>query len=162
MYKQYCVELHYRHKNMKYLHTILFKKQSKIYLLKLHDRTTHTLSKLNQKNFLTLNPLSAKFVGNSRQIVRVYWTILWVAAYRVKMESMFISKERCTSNLADMDASQMHLWEVPYRVLETSQRGLICKSLRRLPRDWLKTSPQRRLWDLLGFLRDVFELHLRL
>ena len=60
-----------------------------------------------------------------------------------------------------MDASQMHLWDVSYSVSETPQRGLICKSLRRLPGDWLKMSPQRRLWDLSGFLRDVFELHLR-
>ena len=29
-----------------------------------------------------------------------------------------------------MDASQMHLLDVSYRVLETPQRGLICKSLR--------------------------------
>ena len=42
---------------------------------------------------------------------------------------------------ADMDASQMHLWDVSCSVSETSQRGLICKSLRRLPGDWLKTSP---------------------
>ena len=58
----------------------------------------------------------------------------------------------------------MHLryMDVSYSVLETSQRGLIFKSLRRLPADWLKTFPQRRLWDLLGFFKDVFELHLRL
>ena len=60
-----------------------------------------------------------------------------------------------------MDASQMHLWNILYIVSETSQKGLICKSLRRLPGDWLKTSPQKHLWDLSGFLRDVFELHLR-
>ena len=63
---------------------------------------------------------------------------------------------------AGMDASQMHLWDVSFSVSETSQREPICKSLRRFPGDWLKKSPQRRLWDLSGFLRDIFELHLRL
>ena len=62
---------------------------------------------------------------------------------------------------AGMDASQMHLWDVSYIVSGTSQRELICKSLRRLPGNWLKTSPQRHLWVLSAFLRDVFELHLR-
>ena len=47
---------------------------------------------------------------------------------------------------------QMHLGDVSYSASETSQRGLICKSLRFLPEDSLKTSPrslrfsQRRLW----------------
>ena len=50
----------------------------------------------------------------------------------------------------------LNFWDVSYNVSETSQRGLICKSLRRLRGDWLKTSPQRRLCDLSGFLRDVF------
>ena len=36
---------------------------------------------------------------------------------------------------AGMDASQMHLSDVPYSVSETSERGLICKSLRPLPGD---------------------------
>ena len=62
---------------------------------------------------------------------------------------------------AGMDASQMHLWDISYSVSETFQSELMCKSLRRFPGNWLKTSPQRRLWDLSGFLRDVFELHLR-
>ena len=66
------------------------------------------------------------------------------------------------TNPAGMDASQMHLWDVSYGVSETSQRGLVCKSLRRLPGDWLKRSPQKHLRDLSGFLKDVFELHLRL
>ena len=57
-----------------------------------------------------------------------------------------------------MDASQIHLWDASYSVSETSQRGLIWKSLRRLRGDWLKTSPQRRLW----FSRKRLELHLRL
>ena len=63
---------------------------------------------------------------------------------------------------AGMDASQMHLWDVLHSVSETSQRGLICKSLRRLPGDWLiknvssETSlrslkfSQRRLWVASG------------
>ena len=71
--------------------------------------------------------------------------------------SLFINK----TVLAGMDASQMHLWDVSCSVSETSQRGLICKSRRRLRWDVLKTSPRRRLWDLLGLLRDVSELHLR-
>ena len=36
---------------------------------------------------------------------------------------------------AGMDAPQMHLSDVSYSLLETSQRGLICKCLRRLPGD---------------------------
>ena len=63
---------------------------------------------------------------------------------------------------AGMDASPMHLWDVSCSISETSQRGLICKSLRRLRWDVLKTSPQRRLWYLSGLLRDVFELRLGL
>ena len=63
---------------------------------------------------------------------------------------------------AGMDASPMHLWDVSCSISETSQRGLICKSLRRLRWDVLKTSPQRRLWYLSGLLRDVFELCLGL
>ena len=55
------------------------------------------------------------------------------------------------SNPAGMDAPQMHLWDVSYSVSEISQRGMICKSLRRLPGDWLKMFPQRRLCDLSGF-----------
>ena len=58
--------------------------------------------------------------------------------------------------------SQMHLWDVSYRVSKKSQRRLICKSPRRLPGDWLKTSSWRILRYLSGFLRDVFELNLRL
>ena len=54
---------------------------------------------------------------------------------------------------AGMDASQMHLWDVSCSVSETSQRGLICKSERRLRWDLLKMSPQRLLWDLSGLLR---------
>ena len=61
-----------------------------------------------------------------------------------------------------LDASQMDFLNVLYSVSETSQRGLIWKSLRRLPGDWLKAPSQRRIWDFSGFLRDVFELHLRL
>ena len=63
---------------------------------------------------------------------------------------------------AGMDASPMHLWDVSCSISETSQRGLICKSLSRLRWDVLKTSLQRRLWDLSGLLRDVFELCLGL
>ena len=51
----------------------------------------------------------------------------------------------------------LNFWDVSYNVSEASQRGLIYKSLRRLRGDWLKTSPQRLLCDLSGFLRDVFE-----
>ena len=61
---------------------------------------------------------------------------------------------------AGMDASQMHLWVVSCSISQTSQRGLICKSLRRLRWDVLKISPRRRLWDLSGLLRDISELHL--
>ena len=75
--------------------------------------------------------------------------------------SSVYSDEIFAYNPAGMDASQMHLWNVSYSLSETSRRGLICKPLRRLPGDWLKTSPQRHLWDLSSFLRDVFELHLR-
>ena len=64
-------------------------------------------------------------------------------------------------NPAGMDASQMHLWDVSYSVLETeaSQRGPICKSVRRLPGDCLKT--MRRLpicKSLRRFLRGVSEI----
>ena len=68
----------------------------------------HTV-KTKSKNYLTLNPLSPKFIGKSRRIIRVYSTILWDGPYRIKMLSMSVSKERCTSDLAGMNASQMHL-----------------------------------------------------
>ena len=55
-----------------------------------------------------------------------------------------------------------HLWDISFSVSETSLKALICKSLRLLLENWLKTSPQRRLWDLSDFLRDIFELHRRL
>ena len=74
--------------------------------------------------------------------------------------AFFFCRSRCYP--AGMDPFQIHLWEVSYSVSDTSEKGLICKSLIRLPGDWLKTSPQRRLCDLSGFLRGVFELHLRL
>ena len=64
-------------------------------------------------------------------------------------------------NPAGMDASQMHPWDISYKVSETSQGGLICKSLTPFAED-VKMAPQRRLWDLLGILKDVFELHLTL
>ena len=63
---------------------------------------------------------------------------------------------------AGMDASEMHLWDVSCSVSETPQREMMCKSLRHLPGECLEMSPQRRLWDLSGFLRDVFELHMRM
>ena len=63
---------------------------------------------------------------------------------------------------ARIDASQMHLWDASCSVFETSQRGLIFKSLRRLRWDVLKTLSQRRHWNLSGLLRDIFALHLRL
>ena len=47
---------------------------------------------------------------------------------------------------AGMDASEMHLWDVSCSVSETSQREMMCKSLRHLPGECLEMSPQRRLW----------------
>ena len=76
--------------------------------------------------------------------------------------SKIFGKEIINTLLAGIDAFQMHLLDVYYSVSETSQRGLICKSLRLLPGDWLKTSSQRCIWNLSGFLSDVFEFHLRL
>ena len=51
---------------------------------------------------------------------------------------------------AGMDTSQIHLWHISFSVSDAFQRGLICKSLRRLSGAWLRMSPQRRLWDLSG------------
>ena len=65
-------------------------------------------------------------------------------------------------NINTSQPAWMHLWDVSYSASETSHRELICKSMRRFPGDWLKASPQRRLWDLSGFLRNISELHLRL
>ena len=98
-----------------------------------------------------------------------HWSFIWLCFFPARIikwksfanKIMHWTKHSFTAIPAGMDASQMHLWYFLYSVSETSQRGLICKSLRRLPGDWLKMSPQRRLWDLSGFLRDVFELHLR-
>ena len=80
------------------------------------------------------------------------------------LSEIFIHFSQCFFRYipADMDASKMHLWGVSYSISETSQRGLICKSLRRFPGDWLKTSPEKCLWDFSEFLRGVFKLHLRL
>ena len=55
-----------------------------------------------------------------------------------------------------------HLWDVSCSVSETSRRQLICKFQKPIQWDVVKTSPQRRLWDLSCLLRDIFELHLRL
>ena len=88
------------------------------------------------------------FVGEAN----FYGLLIWI-----RVERHFPLESTVTNE----NASQMYLWDVSYSVSETSQRGLICKSLRRLVGDWLKMSPQRRLWDLSGFLRDVFELHLQ-
>ena len=68
---------------------------------------------------------------------------LAVAVVSVKVELLlcyswaFIGyKEGCKWGFpAGMDALQMHLSDVSYSLLETSQRGLICKFLRRLPGD---------------------------
>ena len=79
---------------------------------------------------------------------------------RSKLSRSLVHKKNFSLILAGMDAAQNHIWDVSYSVSETSQIGLIYKSLRRVPGDCSKTSPQRRLWDLSGFLRDVFELHL--
>ena len=44
--------------------------------------------------------------------------------------------------------SQTHLWYISSSVSEISQRGVICKSLRRLSWDVLRTPPQKCRWDL--------------
>ena len=44
-----------------------------------------------------------------------------------------------------MDASEMHLWDVSPSVSETSQKGLICKSLRRLMES-IRCSLEISLW----------------
>ena len=49
--------------------------------------------------------------------------------------SKIFGKEIINTLLAGIDAFQMHLLDVYYSVSETSQRGLICKSLRLLPGD---------------------------
>ena len=90
----------------------------------------------------------------SCEFSHIYWSFGKNFIFRAVGIAFFKThRVRCP---AGMDATQMHLWVVSYSVSEISQRGLICKSLRRLPEDWLETSPQRRLWDLSDFLRDVF------
>ena len=67
-----------------------------------------------------------------------------------------------TINPASMDASQVHLWDVSPIVSEISLVELICKSLRCLSWDRLKTSPQRCLtssWRHLWVASEIVFLY---
>ena len=123
------------------------------------NRSTHNIYKLREtKNAFLICQRKLKVWSIKPQwTYDLNWTYIW-DLYEV--QASIYAQFRWYP--ADMDASQMHLWDISYNVSKTSQRKLICKSLRRLPGNWLKASPQRRLWDLSDFLRDVFELHLRL
>ena len=132
--------------------------------------TKHTLKYLlQQMNDIVKHELrvtSYELPVTSQNLKRTSWKLKrtsWNSKVRVQIHELRVQiyELRVQIYPAGMDASQIHLWDVPYSVSKTSQRGLICKSLTRLAGDWLKTSPQRRLWDFSSFLRDLFELHLR-